>query len=93
MMLFNESQLIEEEIIDGKESNRTKIIYKIFKILSLYFCILIIFQSKKIYRDQFYVNLDQNIFVKEDNNIKVAQLFVLWGNMKIFMQMNLLNII
>ena len=53
MMLFNESQLIEEEIIDGKESNRTKIIYKIFKILSLYFCILIIFQSKKIYRDQF----------------------------------------
>ena len=65
-------QLIENRIIDERENVKQKLIHKSLKIILLYFCLLIIFQSKKVYRNYFHINLNQNIPIKEESNIKVA---------------------
>ena len=57
-------QLIENRIIDERENVKQKLIHKSLKIILLYFCLLIIFQSKKVYRNYFHINLNQNITIK-----------------------------
>lgn len=65
-------QLIENRIIDERKNVKQKLIHKSLKIILLYFCLLIIFQSKKVKRNYFHINLNQNIPIKEESNIKVA---------------------